>query len=258
MKNSIKNLALVILSATAISSCGVSERTESKSETVVHEKINKETEIHSNTISEELTISDFTPHSLHKQAGFEQLSPKNGEKLKSGDIIFNFNTKKFPFVNGHSVKLAVENGTEKFIFEADKKVTLPKGTFLCAAYLCDENGISLKNSNSFQLTQLNIDSQESKEINLKQPMIFLNLPTSREGESILVDFMLFNTKLSKTGNKVRVSIDDNTEIYMDEWKTLKVKGLKKGNHKILVELINHESKLYDGVYANDNLDFEVQ
>lgn len=248
-------LAMMVL----LLSCEVSERTETKSDDASSKTIEKESgQVETSTIEQRLKISDFIPRNSHSEAGFEQLAPKNKQLLSPGEVTFTFNTKKFPFVDGHSVRLAIENGTEKFVFDASKKITLPEGVFLCAAYLCDGNGVSIKNGKSYQLTQLNVGIDEKKNIDVKQPMVFLNLPTSREGTVVLIDFMLFNTTLSKTGDKVRLSIDDQTEIYLDVWKPLKVEGLKTGKHKILIELINANGLLYDGIYANDQFEFEVQ
>jgi hypothetical protein len=249
--------ALFIALLFTLLSCEVSEKTESKSD-VETKTLERDTVEQPNVVEGDLIIRDYEAKNLHKEAGFLQTSPKNKTLLKEGDIDFVFNTKKFPFVDGHSVRLSVENGTKKFVFDATKKVTLPKGVFLCAAYLCDGNGVSVKNENSYQLTQLNIGIDEKKDIDVTQPMVFLNLPNPVETSTILLDFMLINTTLGDNGNKVRVSIDEETELYLKEWKSLKIAGLKPGKHKVLIELISAKGKLYDGIYANDVQEFVVQ
>lgn len=249
---------LVVFSVAIFASCEVAEKTESKSTSEEAVTTDSDTLEQQSVIASGLTIVDYKPRKTFPEAGFEQLTPKHKAFLQPGEIKFSFNTEKFPFVDGHSVRLAIENGTDKFVFDANKKITLPKGVFLCAAYLCDGRGVSLKNAHSTQLTQLNIGVDEKKEIDLKQPMIFLNLPIERETANILVDFMLMNIDLSKKGNKVRLSIDDQTEMYLDSWRTLEIKGLAKGKHKILVELVNDKNLLYEGVYTHDEREFEIQ
>ncbi|MEY3411731.1 MAG: hypothetical protein RIQ70_417 [Bacteroidota bacterium] len=247
---------LIISILVFVTSCNVAEKTESKSDIDSSRMEANSDEV--NVVEGDLIVRDYEPKNLNKEAGFLQLTPKHRALLEPGDIDFSFNTLKFPFVDGHSVRLSIENGTKKFIFDANKKVTLPKGVFLCAAYLCDGNGVSVKNENSFQLTQLNIGIDEQKEIDLSQPMLFLNLPRPVEGSTILIDFMLFNVDLGKNADKVRVSIDNKTELYLKEWKSLKVAGLKPGKHTVFVELINNQGEIYDGIYANDVQEFVVQ
>lgn len=260
MKKIFLNQSLLLAASLAfLVSCEVAERTETKAESEAKVMVRDSTaSTEENVVATNLVISDFVPKNTHPEAGFEQLTPKNKQLLKPGDISFTFNTKKFPFVDGHSVRISVENGTKKFVFNAKDKINLPEGVFLCASYLCDGNGVSLKNSKSFQLTQLNVGVDEKKDIDMLQPMLFLNLPSYKEGESVLVDFMLYNVELSKKGNRVRLSIDDKTEIYLESWKTVKINGLAKGKHTVLIELINAKGKLYDGIYANDNFEFEVE
>jgi len=248
---------LIIGLATCLFQCEVAEKTESKSEEAKSE-IETDTVEQPNVLSDGISIVEIPQKDNHPEAGFEMTSPKNMQQLPIGEVKFEFNTKKFPFVDGHSVRLAIENGTDRFVFDANKKIFLPKGVFLCAAYLFDGGGISLKNSHSTQLTQLNVGVDEKREIDTKQPMVFLNLPDYREGTNVIVDFMLFNIDLSPKGNKVRLSIDEGNEMYVDSWKVLNVKGLKPGKHKILLELINENGKNYDGVYSHDEREFEVK
>lgn len=251
------NLILALLVTLVFSRCGVSDTAESRSAPTV---ITREDSSHQNTsrASSNVTVSKHNYIQGHKEAGFELISPKHMEKVALGEIHYKFNTEKFPFVNGHSVRLAIEGGVESHVYDADKKVAIDtKGSYLSVAFLCDKHGVSLKGENTYQLTQLNVGVDEKREINFDQPMIFLNLPHAREGKFVLIDYFVKNVTLQKSGDRVRVSIDKDTEFYLHDWAPYQVKGLKPGKHHVLVELVNKDGDTYDGPYTHDERDMEV-
>jgi hypothetical protein len=242
-----------------LANCGISEKPESTTtEPIV---LVKEDSTHQNTSkpSSNVSVSKHVFEQGHKEAGLELISPKHMQRVEVGDLHYKFNTEKFPFVNGHSVRLAIEGGVERHIYDSDKKVSIGnKGSYLSVAFLCDKHGISLKGDNTYQLTQLNVGVDEKREINLDQPMIFLNLPHAKEGKFVLIDFFVKNVKIQKGGDRVLVSIDDDTEFYLHEWAPYQIKGLKTGKHHILVELVNAAGVPYEGPYTHDERDLEIQ
>ena len=259
--NSIRIPQLILAIAVAFfsSSCGVSEKSESSASDV--NTLVKEDSTHENTSHETSTIAitKLDVENNHDEAGFELLSPKHMQRVEVGELHYKFNTEKFPFVNGHSVRLAIEGGVERHVYDADKKVTIDnKGAYLSVAFLCDKNGISIKDDDTYVLTQLNVGVNEKREIDLTQPMIFLNLPHAREGKYVVIDYFVKNVKLQKGGDRVRVSIDDNTEFYLHEWAPYQIKGLTPGKHHILVELVNAAGEIYVGPYTHDERDLEIQ
>ena len=64
---------------------------------------------------------------------------------------------------------------------------------------------------------------------------------------LLLDFYLINTTISPYGNKVKATIND-TEFIITEWSPYYLEGLKKGEVKIKLELINSEGKLIDSPF----------
>lgn len=235
--------------------CEVAEKSETKS--VNPDFIEgKAIEVQS-SVSDEIVFSYFEPKNLFLEASLTQEKPLSKTLLQPGDIDFQFNTTNFPLLDGHSIRLAVENGTQKFVFQPQEKVYLPKGQFVCVAYLCDGNGVSIKHAKAISLTQVNIGVDNSENIDLSQPMIFLNLPTYREGSTVLVDFMLFNVDLAQQNDMVKLTIDNQTEVFVREWKPIKITGLAPGKHEVVVELMTSKERFYDNFCAVDKQEFEI-
>ena len=69
----------------------------------------------------------------------------------------------------------------------------------------------------------------------------------KDTEKLLLDFYLINTTISPYGNKVKATIND-TEFIITEWSPYYLEGLKKGEVKIKLELINSEGKLIDSPF----------
>jgi len=259
MKNYIL-IASIFLTSVIVSSCGVTSKTESTKDEVVR-LTNDADSTHQNLshATSNVRFSKIVYQHDHKEAGFELMSPKHMQRVEVGELHYKFNTEKFPFVNGHSVRLAIEGGVERHIYDADKKVNIDtKGSYLSVAFLCDKKGISLKDTNTYVLTQLNVGVDEKREIDLTQPMIFLNLPHAREGKYVVIDFFVKNFKIHKGGDRVRVSIDEDTEVYLHEWAPYQIHGLKPGKHHILVELVNKDGETYHGPYTHDERFLDIQ
>jgi hypothetical protein len=255
-KNSFRQLFILVMLGFVLMQCEVSEKSETKSGTATDFKGDKPIEVLS-SVSDELAFSYVEPKNLFSEAILVQESPLSNTLLPPGDVDFKFKTTNFPLLDGHSIRLAIENGTQKFVFQAEEKVHLPKGQFICAAYLCDGNGICLKHPEALSLSQLNIGVDNQASIDLSQPMIFLNLPTYRETSSALVDFMLLNIDLAQNNDMVKLTIDNQTEVFLREWKPVKITGLTAGKHEVLVELMTNNERLYDSFYASDKLEFEI-
>ena len=117
---------LVIFSVAIFASCEVAEQTESKTTSEETEVADTDTLEQQSVVANGLSIVDYQPKKSFPESGFEQLTPKHRAFLQPGEVKFSFNTEKFPFVDGHSVRLAIENGTDKFVFDANKKIITKK------------------------------------------------------------------------------------------------------------------------------------
>ena len=125
---------------------------------------------------------------------------------------------------------------------------LPDGNNLVLAFLSRSYHESVKNSDAYVLTQIG----DSNKINLESEFLFYSRPKGTyEGldtEKLLLDFYLVNTKLSATGNKVKLTIKQGTfthQFLIDSWDAYYIEGLDKGDVTIKLELINKEGNLIE-------------
>lgn len=65
---------------------------------------------------------------------------------------------------------------------------------------------------------------------------------------ILLDFYIHNCALSKDGYKVRLSIDDANQRILTSWQPYYIYGLKRGSHRIRLELLDAQNKRVPGLF----------
>ena len=158
----------------------------------------------------------------------------------------NFNYKLANSEKGQHIHLIINNGPYFAKYTPDFTQKLQEGNNVILAFLSRSYHESVKNPNAFILTQIG----ESK-IDLDNEFLFYSRPkgtyNGKDTEKLLLDFYLINTTISPNGNKVKATIND-TEFIITEWSPYYLEGLKKGEVKIKLELINSEGKLIDSPF----------
>lgn len=90
------------------------------------------------------------------------------------------------------------------------------------------------------------------EMDLSKPYLTYNEPSSsmplRANQPILLDFYISNATLSEGGYKVRLSIDGKVNRLLTSWQPYYIYGLKRGSHKIRLELIDPKNKRVPGLF----------
>jgi len=86
-------------------------------------------------------------------------------------------------------------------------------------------------------------------VDLNKPLLIFNLPngkTFREGEEVVIDFSLANSKLKSDGGdyRVRYFIDDNDMNWLDRWEQVALSGWTPGKHTIRLELVGPDGWPY--------------
>ncbi|MBS0651899.1 MAG: hypothetical protein JSR39_00045 [Verrucomicrobia bacterium] len=93
---------------------------------------------------------------------------------------------------------------------------------------------------------------DNPQIDLSQPYITYNEPQGEysynDGEPILLDFYVTNCRLSRDGYKVRLSMDNNVQRTISSWQPFYIYGLKKGVHRIRLELLDPTNKPVGGMF----------
>ena len=69
----------------------------------------------------------------------------------------------------------------------------------------------------------------------------------KDAKQILLDFFVLNTSLSKDGNKVKVTIN-NQEFLLTEWSPYLISGLPEGKASISLELVDATGKYIQGPF----------
>ena len=183
---------------------------------------------------------------------------KSGEKYNFTFDINNYElgiqtNKEFDYdlansAKGQHIHFILNNGPYSAHYDQNFDYELPDGNNVVLAFLSRSYHESVKNSDAYVLTQIG----DSNKINLESEFLFYSRPKGTyEGldtEKLLLDFYLVNTKLSATGNKVKLTIKQGTfthQFLIDSWDAYYIEGLDKGDVKIKLELINNEGNLIE-------------
>ena len=183
---------------------------------------------------------------------------KSGEKYNFTFDINNYElgiqtNKEFDYdlansAKGQHIHFILNNGPYSAHYDQNFDYELPDGNNVVLAFLSRSYHESVKNSDAYVLTQIG----DSNKINLESEFLFYSRPKGTyEGldtEKLLLDFYLVNTKLSATGNKVKLTIKQGTfthQFLIDSWDAYYIEGLDKGDVTIKLELINNEGNLIE-------------
>lgn len=99
--------------------------------------------------------------------------------------------------------------------------------------------------------------QEKKDnpgVDLSKPFLTYNEPqgeydyNAKNPQPILLDFYLTNCSISKDGFKVRLTIDNDVQRLITSWQPFYIYGLKKGLHRIRLELLDPQGKNVPGIF----------
>lgn len=189
-------------------------------------------------------------------------------KLETGSTNFKFKVENFGLKKrtpdakdhklaesdkGQHIHWIRNNGPYHAEYESGFEKELKKGHHTILAFLSRSYHESVKNKDAFVLKQFTVGDAEGEKADLSKPQLFYSRPKGTykgkdNFKKLLLDFYLVNVdKLSKDGKKVRATID-GTEFTFTKWKPYVVKGLKPGNIKIKLELLNKDGELVDSKF----------
>lgn len=220
---------IIILSALLAFSCDNNKIKISKVEgspkyedaALVLNELNSESELEFSFDVKNYELGAQTEHEF-------QYSLANSKKGQHIHLIINNNPYSAHYTNKFKKKLDPDNG-------------------VILAFLSRSYHESVKNKNAYIFTQYG----DLEKIDLDKQYLFYSRPkgtyTGQDTKKLLLDFYLINTTISKNGNKVRATINDE-EFLIDEWSPYYIEGLPKGEVKIKLELINSSGELIDSPF----------
>ena len=155
---------------------------------------------------------------------------------------------------GQHIHYIIDNGAYEALYLPSNKSVLKPGKHLLVAFLSRSYHESIKHPKAAIVQQISIGQNTDADLNLKQPILVFSRPKGvyigADTAHVLLDFYLFNTKLSKKGNKVRLSIDGKVIGYLDAWKPYWMEGLSMGEHTIRLELVDVKGFVVKGLYTD--------
>ena len=155
----------------------------------------------------------------------------------------NFDYQLANSAKGQHIHFIVNNDPYSAHYDDTFTKQLNESSNVILAFLSRSYHESVKNSNSFILTQVGEDK-----IDLNNEFLFYSRPKGTykgpDAEKLLLDFFLVNTEISSDGNKVRATIQEK-EFMIDEWVPYYIEGLPKGEIQIKLELIDAFGNLID-------------
>ncbi|MDN5210450.1 hypothetical protein QQ020_00275 [Fulvivirgaceae bacterium BMA12] len=142
---------------------------------------------------------------------------------------------------GQHIHFIVDNKPYQAKYEPSFEAQLEPETHLVLAFLSRSFHESVKSKNAFVLKQYQLNNGKPVADIKKDPLLFYSRPKGtysiENGDKVLLDFFLVNTKLRKNGHKVRVNLDGHS-FTLDKWQPYLIEGLSIGDHRIEITLID--------------------
>jgi hypothetical protein len=246
----MKNVVLAALILLGFTRCETSEKSESKSVSsapITNDTLNEEA-----LIQNHIELFKVTPVSF-PDAILELNTPNESQQFKENEnVSFNFNAINFGLTGGQHIALWNKNYAIERLTKADFKRKFSKGNYTSIAFLCDELGISIKQPEAYVMRSFTVG--ENPFISYTDSsLVVLNINEKVTSSNPIIDFYIANTNISKTGNKVLLSIDQNI-FQLHNWSAYTINGLRKGKHKIKIELVNHKGQKFNSPFTSDSTD----
>ncbi len=158
---------------------------------------------------------------------------------------------------GQHIHFILNNKAYKAKYEPNFSETLDEGENVILSFLSRSYHESIKNGKAHTIEIINANEENSFDVNGSH--LFYSRPKGtykgEDGKKILVDFFLLNTKLSKTGNKVILTVD-GTDMTIAKWAPFFLEGLQPGEHTFRIKLVDKDGKLIPGRF-NDSGDRKI-
>ena len=193
-----------------------------------------------NFVNSKLTLKEYILDSTSYKFTFEVENYKLGNQTEKTLVPNLANSDK-----GQHIHFITNNGPYSAHYESKFEKYIEEKNSIMLAFLSRSYHESIKNKNAYVLMQT------GEKYNLDNEYIFYSRPKGKYSgnyaEKILLDFYLVNTEISKEGNRVRVTINDQ-EFMIYKWVPYYIEGLQKGEATIKLELLNNNNKLVETEY----------
>ena len=156
---------------------------------------------------------------------------------------------------GQHVHFILNNGPYEAHYDEEFEIQLDEGHNVILAFLSRSYHESVKEETAFVFKDVVI-GEELEDFDKSAPCLIYSRPkgsyTLSESDRILVDFYLLNAKLSSSDMKVELTVDD-TVFMLSNWQPYWVEGLKAGEHKFRLRLLDEEGNLVQGPFNDSGI-----
>ncbi|WP_195759272.1 hypothetical protein [Pedobacter puniceum] len=155
---------------------------------------------------------------------------------------------------GQHIHFILDNKPYQALYKPTNTVKLAKNSeHYLLNFLSRSYHLSVKSPGASVLIKFKID-ENGKFVSLptpKEPMLFYSRPKGdykgQDAKNVLLDFFVYNAKLSAKDYKVKVNVAD-TSFTVDNWTPYFIKGAPAGNLKIRIELVDKNGKTVSNAF----------
>ncbi len=256
----IKTGIIAIASFLALTSCGGGEGAKTETDMVDEEPmetVNTE-EMGSGEMMEKdgIKVMAFTSSPKFENASLKTKSPKMGDMLKAGKVVFDYE------VQGYELGVATSDAGTNGLANSDKgqhihailnnepymaeykpgfEKDLEPGRYILLSFLSRSYHESVKNPAAMDIIQFMVGDTDAEPADLNAPHLFYSRPKGSykgaDAKKLLLDFYLVNADLSADGYKVRATLN-GTEFMLTTWSAYVVEGLPMGDVDVKLELLD--------------------
>lgn len=149
---------------------------------------------------------------------------------------------------GQHIHAIIDNQPYTAHYNKKVELELEEGWHLGLFFLSKSYHESIKNGKAHVLVQFGSGKKfKKKAYDLTQPMLFYSRPKGeyekKDADKILLDFFILNTQLKLEGPHIKLTVNDEEEFDIYEWKPYYLTGLPQGKNKIEMKLVDAEGKL---------------
>ena len=226
-----------------------------------------------------VTLSSAPGSPEYNDAMLEITGPTEGQTLPSGDsVAFSYNVTNYelgvptadasqkPLANsakGQHVHLILNNDPYHAIYQPEGfKLALDDGHYVALSFLSRSYHESVKNPEAYKVIQFTVGDGETEDVDMSAPMLFYSRPkgtyAGEDAEQVLFDFYLVNTEIGEGGNQVRVTVNGDTTMMVNEWKPFVLEGLPMGDNTVKIELLDSAGDLIDSPFNSEERTFTLE
>lgn len=239
---------LFILLVFSFSSCKKTDKSNTPSTKIILEKLEGSTEYVDASLTSSQLDSTFYFYESNINFNFKVENYQLGAQTPSENAKLLANSGK-----GQHIHFILNNQPYSAHYESNFKKDIPEGSHHLVAFLSRSYHESVKNKNSVFVKNLIVGEtyKDSVAPDMKAPTLIYSRPkgsySGKDTKEVLLDFFVLNTNLSKQGNKVKATINDQ-EFLITEWVPHVMKGLPLGEVTIKLELIDANGIVISGPY----------